>query len=166
MGRPSRFSARLAETICSRIAEGDSVRAICAEADMPAMSTVFRWLAEREGFREQYARAKEVQVERLVEEMLDIADDATRDTVTRTTRGGDEYDGPDVEWIQRSKLRVDTRKWLAAKLLPKKYGDRLNLDHSGEVKGGVLMVPGTADPAAWDKAAAGHGAGQKSGDDG
>ena len=120
MGRPSEFTTETADRICARLAEGESLRAIVADDDMPGQSTVFRWLAENEGFREQYARAREAQADKLFEEILTIADDGSNDTY-QTENG--EATNHDV--IARSRLRVDARKWMASKMAPKKYGDKL-----------------------------------------
>jgi len=127
MGRPTDFTPKLADIICELIGGGLSLRAICQDGTMPGQTTVYRWLADpaRAEFREQYARAREAQAEHYAEEILEISDE---------TRGDVEIvDGkikhvPDN--VQRSRLRVDTRKWLMAKLLPKKYGDKLELSGS------------------------------------
>lgn len=123
-GRPSEYSPEIAAAICERLAAGESLRVICAGADMPAKSTVFRWLADpgRGEFRDQYARAREAQVEHYVEEILEIADDTGRDNIA--TEHGERCN---TEWVQRSRVRIDTRKWLMSKLAPKKYGDKLEL---------------------------------------
>lgn len=126
-GRPSSFSEETAETICARLANGESLRKICCDADMPDQTTVIRWLAKSEMddapeqfklFRQQYARAREMQADTIFDEMLDIADDGSNDYM-----GDDEkYNG---DAVQRSKLRVDTRKWMAGKLRPKVYGEKI-----------------------------------------
>jgi hypothetical protein len=129
LGRPSSYTPETASLICERIANGQSIREIAAADDMPAMSTIFRWLAAHEDFREQYVRAKEAQVEFLAEEMLDICDDGSNDWMERTGK-----DGESLGWVlngeavQRSRVRIDTRKWLLSKLAPKKYGDALKLE--------------------------------------
>ena len=80
------------------------------------------WLdGSRPEFSEQYARAREAQADKLAEEALQIADDGHSDTYV----DGDGNVKTDTEVIQRSKLRVDTRKWLASKMAPKKYGDKV-----------------------------------------
>lgn len=71
-------------------------------------------------------RAREAQADTLADEILDIADDATNDFMM--TEQGLKYDGDSV---QRSRLRVDSRKWLAGKLRPKKYGDKIETEHTG-----------------------------------
>jgi len=129
MGRSSEYTTEIADAICERLADGESLRSICLDPEMPSQPTVFRWLAANEEFRKQYAIAREAQADSLFDEMLDIADDASRDT--RKGKDGDEQ--PNTEWITRSRLRVETRKWMAGKLRPKVYGDKLDVEHSGGV---------------------------------
>ena len=124
-GRPSLYTEALAAKICQRLAEGESLRAICADKELPSISTVMGWLFDGNhgDFPEQYARAREAQAEIRADEIVDIADDASGDFTA-------DQDGKLVansEHIQRSRLRVDARKWIAAKLLPKRYGDKLDL---------------------------------------
>lgn len=123
MGRPSNYSQEIVSTICDRLANGESLRKICADDDMPAMSAVFKWLSLHKDFAEQYARAREVQADTLFDEILEIADNGQNDTYT-------DDDGnvrTDQDVIARSRLRVDSRKWMAGKLRPKVYGDKLAL---------------------------------------
>lgn len=129
------FDQAQADAICERLADGDSLRSICAEDPFPSKSEVFRWLADpaNQGFRDQYARAREAQADALADEMLDIADDATNDWMERQ---GEDKRGPgwDIngEHVQRTKLRLDTRKWIASKLKPKVYGEKVDLTSGGE----------------------------------
>lgn len=138
MGRPSEFSQEVADRICERIGDGESLRSICADDDMPNKATVFRWLAANEKFSDQYARARETQADTLFDEMLDIADDARNDWMERS---GDEDAGWQVngENIQRSKLRLEARKWMAGKLRPKKYGEKITQEHTGDGGGPVVI---------------------------
>lgn len=111
---------------------------------MPAISSVFKWFREHPEFTEQYARAKQESADAMAEEILDIADDGTNDWMTRSTRDGTEYEVPNHEVVQRSKLRVDTRKWLMAKMKPKKYADTLDLTSAGEkLPAPIMSVVGT-----------------------
>ena len=132
------YSAETAFKICEAIADGQSLRSICAEADMPAKSTVLRWLADdqHEGFLAQYELARQAQADAIVDEIVDIADDATNDWMERLP---EDKRGPgwdlNGEHVQRSKLRIDTRKWLAARLRPKVYGDKLDLTSGGDKLG-------------------------------
>jgi hypothetical protein len=125
-GRPSGYTAEIGDRICERLACGESLRSICAEQGMPSQSMVFRWLAQDAVFREQYTRAREAQADVLADETLDIADDGRNDWMEKFGK-----DGESVGWqlngeaVARSRLRVDARKWFAAKLAPKKYGDKV-----------------------------------------
>jgi hypothetical protein len=78
-GRPSDYYAEIAMTICDRLAEGESLRAICADAGMPDKATVLRWMGRHKEFRDQYAWAREAQADDILEEILEIADDSSRD---------------------------------------------------------------------------------------
>lgn len=126
MARPSAYTPAICEQITALLAEGKSLREICAEPGMPSRSTVHSWVAnDVQGFAAKYAAAKAVGMDQIADEILAIADDSSRDTI-RTESG----ERPDNEWIARSKLRVDSRKWLLAKLAPKKYGERQAIDIS------------------------------------
>jgi hypothetical protein len=134
-GRPSDYNQETANAICAELAQGKSMRSVCAKPDMPCLTTVFQWLGRHEEFAQQYARAKEESADALVEDMLAIADDGINDTYT--DEDGNERTMTDV--IQRSKLRVDTRKWIASKLKPKKYGEKVQT----EISGGIKVIPAT-----------------------
>ena len=115
------------------MAEGESLRSICRDPEMPHRSTVHQWLSKNPEFAIQYALARELMVEHWADEILEIADDGTTDFVTKVGRNGAEYEAVDQEHIQRSRLRVDARKWLMSKLKPGVYGDHLDVEHSGVV---------------------------------
>lgn len=134
MARPSSFTEEMADRICEMLAEGQSLRAICAAEDMPSQSAVFRWLADerRATFRQQYARAREAQADALFDEMLDIADDGSNDWMERKRQDGSTDEVLNSEHVQRSKLRIDARKWMASKLNPKVYGDKLDVTSGNE----------------------------------
>jgi hypothetical protein len=127
-GRPSTYSPETEALILSQMAEGKSIAKICAQDGMPAASTFYEWLANpaHVGFPERYARAAEERATHMAEESLEIADDATGDF--SETENGTKFNS---EHVQRSRLRVDTRKWYAARLAPKKYGDRVQTELSG-----------------------------------
>jgi hypothetical protein len=132
--RVSTFTQEAADRICDLIAEGASLRAVCRMPDQPAASTVFKWLSEQPAFSEQYARACETRAESMFEDMLDIADESAFDTIQ-----GENGDRANSEWISRSKLRVDTRKWMLSKMQPKKYGDKITNELTG-VDGAPLTI--------------------------
>jgi hypothetical protein len=128
-GRPTKYSEELIAEICERIADGESLRKICGEDRMPDRASVFRWLKESSAFRKQYALARDWQADALADEMLEIADDSRNDFYT----DGDGKRHVNYENIARSKLRIAARQWLAERLAPKKYGSRLDVEHSGDV---------------------------------
>jgi hypothetical protein len=99
---------------------------------MPDKSQVFKWLRTKEEFRDQYARAKQESADAMAEDILDIADDGTNDWIEAERKDGSTYMIVDHEHIQRSRLRVDTRKFLMAKMKPKVYGDKLDVTSDGE----------------------------------
>lgn len=129
MARPSIFSEKICNAICAKIAKGKSLRSICSEKNMPSKSVVMLWLQKHEAFQIQYARACELRAAFWAEEIIEIADDSTNDFMERKRKDGTIETVPDHENVQRSKLRVDSRKWLMSKLVPKKYGDKLQ--HTG-----------------------------------
>lgn len=131
MGRPSKYSKEIAEKICNEIAHGKSLVAICKTAGIPDYSTVLRWLAANEEFRGNYARAREEQAEYYAQEIIEIADEIPICQVPDPDGGVSER--VDAAGIQRNKLRVDARKWIACKLLPKKYGEKVGVEVSGEL---------------------------------
>lgn len=132
VGRPSKYTNKLADKICQMIAQGQSVRSICAKKDMISMQTFFRWLRENDKFREQYARACEERLYMHTEEILEIADDARNDYMEKLDDSGNLLGYTlNGEHVQRSRLRIDTRKWLMAKQNPKVYGDKLDMTTNG-----------------------------------
>lgn len=127
-GRPSSYSEELAASILERLADGESLRSICDDDDMPDKSTVFRWLTANDTFRDQYALAREAQADALFDDVLAIADDGRNDWMKRKF-GEDERWVENGEALRRSQIRIDARKWMAGKLKPKKYGEKLDLNH-------------------------------------
>lgn len=129
-GRPTLFTEELAERICSELAAGAKLTEICAADDMPTDRTVYRWLAKDDKFCQQYARAQEDRTSAMAEELLEIADNGANDWMERN-HGDDAAWVTNGEALQRSRLRVDTRKWLMSKMAPKKYGDKIIQEQSG-----------------------------------
>ena len=118
------FSQEIFDTICDRLADGESLRSICSDDGMPTKSNVFRWLTGHPERADQYARAREAQADALFDDVLSIADDARNDWMEQH---GEDDVGYKVngEHIQRSRLRIDARKWMAGKLRPKVYGEKI-----------------------------------------
>jgi hypothetical protein len=117
-GRPSSYSDEIAETICARIQNGEGLRSICRDEEMPGRQTVLDWLNDEKfpEFRTKYARAREIQGDYLDEEMQEVANSATPKNV------------------HVARLRVLTMQWRASKLAPKRYGDKVELEHAGKVQ--------------------------------
>lgn len=139
MGRPNEFDAALFDEVMERLADGETLVSICASDDkFPNHRTIRRWVIDDvKGCSAAYTRAREVGIHAMVEETVSISDDTSRDTLTKTNNDGSEYEVANTEWIARSRLRVDTRKWLASKVIPKIYGERVQQDvnathHAGD----------------------------------
>lgn len=147
MARPSSYTKKIGIDICNRIAKGESVRTICADEKMPSAASVYNWLLDedKKEFLEHYEKAKNVQAELMFEELLEIADDGTNDWEERETANGS-YIALNAEAIGRSRLRVDTRKWYLSKVLPKKYGDKMDLTSDGKaIKGNTIVLADFSD---------------------
>jgi hypothetical protein len=129
-GRPTVFTPELGLLICIRIAEGESVRSICRDPEMPVASTVFLWVIDgkHEKFSEQYDRARAAQADHLFEELLEIADDGSNDWMEKELKDGRIIETVNPEVVARSRLRIDTRKWALAKMLPKRFAERIHQD--------------------------------------
>lgn len=119
MGRKSIFTAALAKAICDRLAEGESLRAICRGEGMPSARTVARWAEEKEEFCQHYARAREFGCDSLADEILEIADAPYEKTENGTI---------DSAEVQSRRAMIDARKWYLSKIMPKKYGDRIAVE--------------------------------------
>lgn len=119
-GRPSAYTPELAKEICDVIASSSKgLKLLCIDnPHWPNKDTIFTWLKNNQEFSDQYAHAKVCQIETFIDEILEIADDASHDVLIN------EQDSTNCnhEFIARSRLRIDTRKWLASKLVPKVYG--------------------------------------------
>ena len=130
-GRPIEpLDQKMADIICDLIATNTKgLRKICAEyEDLPCEFTINTWRLKHPSFAAQFARAKLVQADLLAEEILEISDDGTNDTYINE----DGYEATNHDVLGRSKLRIDSRKWLASKLLPKAYGDRQQDDSTAQ----------------------------------
>lgn len=133
-GRKSEYNQEIANKILDQIIEGKSLRTICKVRGMPHWSTIFKWIHDVEGFAEHYAHARAESSNALFEELLDICDNGTNDWMEKNAKGNDRTIWKaHGEHIQRSKLRVDTRKWALSKLQPKKFGEHFSTEHSGTI---------------------------------
>ena len=129
-GRPTLYNKELAERICDRIAaNGISLAKICAMYDdMPTPETVYQWIHKYPDFSEMYMIAKQRQCIALTDEILCIADNSDGDT--KEDRFGNVV--CDAEYVARSKIRIETRKWLAARFMPRLFGDKMHVVNDGQ----------------------------------
>ena len=121
MGRPSTFTDEIFNQICERLADGQTLSQICRDPEMPDRETVKRWTRNDDGRRRQYDMARQDGMDALADTIVDISWDTSKDTTT-TERG---TAVADHEWIARSRLKVDTIKFLMSKINPARYGDKL-----------------------------------------
>lgn len=139
------YTPELEAEILDQLRAGASLTTVCKPERMPCPATVLNWCDSVPGFGERYARAREIGLDTMADDLVAIADDGTRDY------GEDEHGNPvvDHDHIQRSKLRVDARKWYLSKLAPKRYGEKIVQEHQG-AGGGPLTVEVvyTSDPNA------------------
>lgn len=134
---PVFYGSEVATAICVRLAMGESLRSICKSKGMPTEGSVRLWVIEdKHGFASRYQQARDIGIDCMADELLDISDESGRDTTTN--KHGEEVQNS--EWISRSRLRVDTRKWYLSKIVPKKYGDRVEQHHTGDASAPVALV--------------------------
>lgn len=132
LGRPSKYTKKISEQICARLADGEPLRQICRDQKMPAWRTVYDWKAAHPDFAARIASAREAGHDAIAQECLDIADETAHDTLS--TEHGDR---PNTEWISRSKLRIETRLKLLAKWDPKRYGEKMTQELTGKDGGPI-----------------------------
>jgi len=141
-GRPSSFTQHIADVICTRIAEGESLREIVKTEGMPDRVTVYRWLLDNESFCNQYTRAREEQADTLADEILAISDESPEVDYIKDKHGNVIDIKIDSGYVAYQRQRIDARKWVAAKLKPKKYSENIKLSGDAEnpVEVGVTML--------------------------
>ena len=116
--RPLAPTPELIAEILGRIAEGESLRRICKDETSPSIVRFYQWLADDEALQKQYAQARDEQADTYADEITEISDDEAIPADSR-------------------RIRIDARKWIACKLKPKKYGDKLVAEHSGPNGGAI-----------------------------
>lgn len=130
-GRPTLYTKEIANRICEELATGKSLRAICAaDEELPAENTVRGWaMDDVQGFFAQYARARDLGLDAMADEVIEIADTTQEGVKTKITDEGEETTHADM--IEHRKLRFQARQWYLSKLAPKRYGDRLHQELTG-----------------------------------
>jgi hypothetical protein len=131
LGRPTKYDEKLADKICEMIATSNkSLASICQAEGMPSRATIYNWLKDNQLFLDKYTRAKEDQADFLAEEMIKIADEEMK---TEVETEGEYLTITRQDNVQRSRLMIETRKWLAMKLKPKKYGEKLDVEVQSKI---------------------------------
>lgn len=120
-GRPTEFTQEIADVICERLIDGESLRRICQDADMPTKTTALRWVSDVASFTDQYARARELSGESDAEDVAHYARQAAEGKIDPAA----------------ARAAIDGLKWSAGKRQPKKYGDKLDLTHGGKIEHGI-----------------------------
>ena len=142
IGRPTLYSKKLADTICTRLSLGESMRSVCRSEEMPEMETIWRWLREKKDFNEQYVRATEERTEAQHEDLLDLGDNAIELSQSVDPKASGAV-------VQAVKLKADNLRWVMSKMKPKKYGDKVDLTSDGKaIKGNTIVLKdfnGTSD---------------------
>lgn len=115
MGRPTDYTDQIAEQICDLIMVGKSLRTICSDEIMPDRSSIYRWLNANAGFATKYAHARAMQADYLFDEMAEIEDDTQNQRLDPAA----------------ARAILGSKQWRAAKLAPKKYGDRVDIGNAG-----------------------------------
>lgn len=141
-GGQTKYTRIAAQHICERLAQGETLRAICRSENVPPESTVRRWVVDdRNGFAAQYARARDIGLDAMADELMEVADDARNDYMEREDPNNHGY-ALNGEHVQRSRLRVDSRKWYLSKMAPKRYGERTQHELTGANGGPIEMDAG------------------------
>jgi len=128
LGRPIEYTDEIANEVCWRIANGESLVQICKSDHLPHCSTIYRWLIMFEDFRDIYTRAREDQADTNADEIIAIADEQPVVVEVRDKEGNIIDHKLDSAFIAWQKNRIDARKWTAAKLKPRKYGERMAVE--------------------------------------
>ena len=132
------YSRELFDSVCAELAEGKSLRTVCKQDGMPSVATFLRWVDERPELVEHYARARALCLDAMAEDILDIADtpEIGQKTISKAT--GIEITEGDM--VEHRRLRIESRKWLMAKMAPKKYGDKVETTHLGPGGGAIQII--------------------------
>lgn len=145
MARPSSYDAEIAAELLMTVATTKKgLETICSDAKFPEPMTVYRWMLANPEFREGYARAKEDQLQILEDEILQLADNTQMGEIVTLKADGTE-ERKQADMIEHRKLQIESRKWLMAKLKPKKYGDRVDVHSSGNATITLNMPPAIAE---------------------
>ena len=135
--RETKYSAKFGDKILAKVSAGKSIMQICKVSPNPTRETFYKWLRENKDFADNYERAIVSRADLLAEQIIEIADDIENDFAENKTEDGKTYAANNAR-IARAKLQIDARKWAAARMSPKKYGNNIKAEldnnHSGEIQ--------------------------------
>ena len=132
--KPTPYDETAALDVCVELMSGRTLRSICEDEAAPSRRAVYTWLAVVPAFRDAYARAREAQMQGWADDIIEIADDTSQDYVDREKADGSIEKELNAEAVQRSKIRIDARKWLMSKLAPRTFADKVEVEVSTTVK--------------------------------
>lgn len=150
-GRPSEYSIELATEICKRIALGESMLSITKDPKMPSHTSIYSWLLDedKKEFLDKYESARAIQAEMMFEELVKIAD--TPEEGIETIEKGDLVEIKKGDMLGHRRLKVDTRKWYLSKVLPKKFGEKVDVTSGGEkIQSNAIVFADFKNPNAAD----------------
>ncbi len=127
-GRPVEFTEAIADEVCLRLTEGEPLVRICKSSHLPDVSTIYRWLIRFPLFCEMYTRAREEQADTNADEIIAIADEDPKFVEYKDKDGNVVDIKIDSAYVAYQKQRIESRKWTAAKLKPRKYGERIAME--------------------------------------
>lgn len=137
LGRPDTqlLTNEIAEEICMAMStSSEGLSSLCRRnPHWPTRKTIHEWRIKNKSFAEMYMTAKRAQIENFVDDIIDIADDSSRDSIL-TEKDGVIKESFNAEYVNRSKIRIDSRKWIAARLAPKIYGDKIQSESTVTIK--------------------------------
>lgn len=137
------YTEEMGKAICDLLSDGESLVSICSTDGFPTRPTVMNWLKQFPEFATKYAQARINQADALFDDVLSLADNTCEGTktVTETSAAGavvtKEYTG---DMLEHRKLQIETRKWIAGRIMPKKYGDRVVQEHVGADGGPIAST--------------------------
>ena len=147
-GQPTVMTPEIQNKICDRLSLGESLIRICKDGDMPNVTTVYRFLLQPENdeFCNMYAQARENQADTFMDQCVDIADDTANDTMILINKDGEEYEKVNHDYINRSRLKVDTRIRVSEKMAPRKYMPQNKTKHTGPGGGAIEILTSIPEP--------------------
>jgi hypothetical protein len=138
-GRPTLYTKQIAEELCTRLASGESLLQICKGEHMPSEACVRAWVIDDiHQFGRAYARARDLGLDTIADQVLEIADRTELGKITTTDKDGKQSIVA-MDMVAHRRLRFDARRWYLSKLAPKKYGDKLDLMHRGDSTAPIVI---------------------------